>query len=300
MGGTRFVGKALLGKLQEQGHDLTIFTRGVNSLPSNVRHIQGDRNGDEIEKLNGLKFDVIIDSSGRTKDQTKKVLDITGPPANRFLYVSSAGIYADSETLPLTEDSKVDLESRHIGKAETENWLRLSKVPFTSFRPTYIYGAGNYNPIEKWFFERILNDRPIPIPNEGNTITQLGHVNDLAEAMSLSLEKEVSNNRIYNCSGKKAITFRGLIYSSALACGKDPNDIKLFSFDPSKIDKKARKIFPLRLNHFFTDISLIENHLNWSPRIELNEGLRESFQNDYLINKNEKPDFSLDINLIGY
>ena len=42
---------------------------------------------------------------------------------------------------------------------------------------------GNYNPIEAWFFDRLVRDRPIPIPGSGLQITQLGHCGDLAKAM---------------------------------------------------------------------------------------------------------------------
>ena len=157
LGGTRFVGRALVENLITKGFELTLFTRGKNPLPKNVLHIEGDRNTDAINKLKGMKFDVIIDSSGRNLDQTKAILDITGPPLHRFLYVSSAGIYKDCFTWPLNEGDEIDQYSRHIGKAHTEEWLRLSKIPFTSFRPTYIYGPGNYNPIEKWFFDRIVH-----------------------------------------------------------------------------------------------------------------------------------------------
>ena len=95
-------------------------------------------------------------------------------------------------------------------------------IPFTSFRPTYIYGPGNYNPIERWFFDRILHNRPVPLPGDGSTITQLGHVDDLAEAMARSIDVEAATNRIYNCSGKQGITFKGLIQAAAMACGRDP------------------------------------------------------------------------------
>ncbi len=300
LGGTRFVGKALVSKLIGQGYDLTIFTRSEQFVPSNVKHIKGDRNTEDIEKLKGLKFDLIIDSSGRTKEQTKRVVEITGAPIHRYIYISSAGVYKDNEQFPVDEGSKVDEQSRHIGKAETEEWLKSAKVLFTSFRPTYIYGPGNYNPIEKWFFDRIINDRPIPVPFEGNTITQLGHVEDLSDAIHLSIENNIARNRIYNCSAKKGITFKGLISLAAKVCGKDPGGIKIVKFDPSGLDPKERKIFPLRFNHFLTDINLIEKELNWSPKIELIDGLSDSFKNDYLLNKSVKPDFSSDINFLGY
>ena len=38
MGGTRFVGKALVSKLLSKGHELTLFTRGLKPVPSNLEH----------------------------------------------------------------------------------------------------------------------------------------------------------------------------------------------------------------------------------------------------------------------
>ena len=34
MGGTRFVGRPLVARLQDQGHALTLFTRGKNPVPA--------------------------------------------------------------------------------------------------------------------------------------------------------------------------------------------------------------------------------------------------------------------------
>ena len=53
--------------------------------------------------------------------------------------------------MALDEDAAVDPASRHAGKAETEAWLLKEGIPFTSFRPTYIVGPGNYNLVERWF-----------------------------------------------------------------------------------------------------------------------------------------------------
>ena len=178
-------------------------------------------------------------------------------------------------------------------------WLKDENIPFTSFRPTYIYGPGNYNPIERWFFDRILNDRPVPIPGDGSTITQLGHVEDLAEAMARCIEVEASANRIYNCSGKQGVTFKGLVRSAAVACGRDPDSVKVHHFNPSGLDPKARKAFPLRLNHFLTDITRVERELAWSPRFDLASGLADSYTHDYEPNPSTNPDFSADATLIG-
>ena len=56
----------------------------------------------------------------------------------------------------------------------------------------------------------------------------------------------------------------------------------------------SRKLFPIRLNHFFTDISDIENDLNWKPSFDLKKGLLDSYENDYLLRPRTSIDFSLD------
>lgn len=82
----------------------------------------------------------------------------------------------------------VDPKSRHKGKLETEGLLESKGVNWTSIRPVYIYGPLNYNPVEEWFFHRLKAGRPIPIPNSGVQITQLGHVKvrDILVRYSLS------------------------------------------------------------------------------------------------------------------
>ncbi len=295
MGGTRFVGKALLSRLLSKDHEIFVFTRGNLPIPKNVNHLKGDRsNNEDLKKLSGHSFDLIVDSSGRKLEDTQRVLKFSGLPTHRFIYVSSAGVYENTKFLPVGEESPIDIESRHIGKAKTENWLKAEGIPFTSFRPTYIYGPGNYNPIEKWFFDRITNDRPIPIPLDGQVITQLGHVSDLAEAIFKSLQTDKAINQIYNCSGSKAVTFKGLIETAILATGKKVTDFNLRSFDPSKLDPKARKLFPLRLTNFYTDTSKIKKDLGWEPKFDLLNGMIDSYQNDYLLVNNKKIDFSSD------
>jgi nucleoside-diphosphate-sugar epimerase len=300
MGGTRFVGKPLVAQLLSEGHQLTLFTRGKNPVPAGLEHLCGDRSSAEgLAALQGRSFDVIVDSSGRTLDDSRAVIERTGAPSHRFLYVSSAGVYADSELWPLTEDSPTDPQSRHSGKLDTEAWLSAEKIPFTSFRPTYIVGAGNYNPVESWFFDRIVHGRTVPLPGDGTTITQLGHVNDLAAAMALSLGVDAAANRVYNCSSVQGITFRGLVAAAARACGKDPASVEIRSFDPSGLDKKARKTFPLRMAHFLTDVTRVQRELAWTPAYSVEAAMADSYANDYAGRMPTSPDFSGDEALIG-
>ena len=71
-----------------------------------------------------------------------------------------------AERTNLKQEDAVDPKSRHKGKYESEAYLAEIGMPFTSIRPTYIYGPLNYNPLEEYFFERLDQDRTIIIPGE--------------------------------------------------------------------------------------------------------------------------------------
>ena len=70
--------------------------------------------------------------------------------------------------------------------------------------------------------------------------------------------------------------------------------LNIKSFTISSLDKKARKLFPLRLSNFYTDISLIEKDIGWQPNFSLDEGFADSFKNDYSLGITRELDFSMD------
>ncbi len=91
MGGTRFVGKSLVGKLLSKNYDIDIFTRGNKSNPEKTNLIKGDRNNSEdIVKLRNEKYDVVFDISGRELEQTKLLIENLDNSFQRYIYVSSA------------------------------------------------------------------------------------------------------------------------------------------------------------------------------------------------------------------
>jgi nucleoside-diphosphate-sugar epimerase len=138
----------------------------------------------------------------------------------------------------------------------------------------------------------------VPLPGDGQWITQLGDVRDLAEAMTRCLEVEASCNRVYNCSGRQGVTLRGLVETAAVACGKDPARVEIRGFDPARLEPKARKAFPLRLSHFLTDTHRLQRELSWQPRFDLFASLADSYELDYIKTASEDPDFSADETLL--
>ncbi|NDJ19654.1 NAD-dependent epimerase/dehydratase family protein [Myxacorys almedinensis] len=304
MGGTRFIGVYLTRLLVKHGHNVTLFNRGNQPAPvPGVQQIHGDRtNPTELkEKLSTQDFDAIFDNNGRELSDTKPLAELFKNRLQHFIYISSAGVYLKSDQMPHIEGDAVDPTSRHNGKSETELYLAAQELPFTSIRPTYIYGPQNYNDLESWFFDRIVRDRAIPIPGHGQHFTQFGHGKDLANAMTKVLGNPTAIGQIYNVSGVRAVTFDGLARACAQAAGKDPATLQLVHYDPKTFDFGKRKAFPMRTQHFFTDVNKAIADLHWQPEFDLVSGLTDSFQNDYVASGRHTtpPDFSLDDQILA-
>lgn len=304
IGGTRFVGVYLTRELVEAGHEVVLFNRGNHPVPvPGVGQITGDRT--DAEQLQAAlareSFDAIFDNTGRKLSDTQPLADLFKGKLQHFVYVSSAGVYLASDQMPHREGDTLDPESRHRGKFEAEDYLLKQGLPMTSVRPTYIYGPGNYNPIEGWFFDRLVRDRPIPIPGSGLQITQLGHCQDLAKAMVAVLGNRNAVGEVYNVSGDRYVSFDGLARSCALAVGKDPDQVKLVHYDPKAFEFGKRKAFPLRSQHFFCSIGKALSELDWEPQFDLISGLKDSYENDYLASQGPEAevDFSLDDQILA-
>lgn len=299
MGGTRFIGVYLTKILVEQGHEVVLFNRGNKPAPvAGITQIQGDRtDANQLkEKLAAEKFDAIFDNNGRELSDTKPLVEIFQGKVQHFVYMSSAGVYLKSDQLPHIEGDATDPKSRHLGKFETESYLQEAGLPWTSIRPTYIYGPQNYNDLEAWFFDRIVRGRPVPIPGNGLHITQLGHCYDLAMAMAAVLGNEKAIGQIYNVSGERFVTFDGLARACAAAAGQAPDSIKLVHYDPKQFDFGKKKAFPMRVQHFFASVNKAMTELHWQPKFDLISGLKDALENDYLAGGWDKAeiDFSVD------
>ncbi|KAE8660187.1 Chloroplast stem-loop binding protein of 41 kDa b [Hibiscus syriacus] len=295
MGGTRFIGVFLSRLLVKEGHQVTLFTRGkapvTQQLPgesdsdysdfkSEILHLKGDRQDFEFVKssLSAEGYDVVYDINGREAAEVEPILDAL-PNLEQFIYCSSAGVYLKSDILPHCEVDAVDPKSRHKGKLNTESLLEARGVNWTSLRPVYIYGPLNYNPVEEWFFHRLKAGRPIPIPNSGVQITQLGHVKDLATAFVQVLGNEKASKQVFNISGEKYVTFDGLAKACAKAGGFPEPEI--IHYNPKEFDFGKKKAFPFRDQHFFASVEKAKHVLGWKPEFDLVEGLADSYNLDF-------------------
>eukprot|EP01038_Epipyxis_sp_PR26KG_P007412 gene7412-10103_t len=298
VGGTRFSGLYLWRELHQRGHQVTLYNRGktaLKKLPDETEEaftkrsqettfIKGNRQSPEEmkEKLSSLSFDAIYDMNGRESSDTAPLADLFNGKIEHYVYMSSAGVYKKSLLMPHQEGDLEDVKSRHKGKLETEAYLKKIGIPFTSIRPTYIYGPMNYNPLEEYFFARLKENRPVCIPGHGQHITGLGHVADLAVAFAQVIGNDKAKGQIYNIQDTQSVTFEGLTRLCAQSMGLDPSKVNVKFYDKKDFDFGEKKAFPMREQHFFCSVSKAMEDLNWKPKYGMLAGLKDSYENDFL------------------
>ena len=117
IGGTLFLGRAIVDNATLAGHDVTLFNRGKTNpgLYPDLEHIVGDRDGD-LSSLRGYTFDAVIDTSAYFPRQVSAVVDALAGRCEHYTFVSSISVYADHSTpgadetadLAVVEDPSVE------------------------------------------------------------------------------------------------------------------------------------------------------------------------------------------------
>lgn len=288
MGGSDFIGSALAKHLIKCGYKVDILTRGRKTIKYKgiKNHFLCDRKvKSELEKkLSKKSYDYIFDMNAYSKTDIKNLIDcIDIKSLKKYIVLSSGAVYKDSSK-NAREDSEKG-ENKNWGKyglekKEAEDYIMNSDIPYVIIRPTYIYGPNNNFYREYYFFERILQEKKIPLPNGKNVTTQFIYIDDLVQV----LESLTHNDRVreaYNVTNPQLISWDELIQTCGEVVGKHPI-IKLV--DINHVKYKEREYFPFRDIDYNLDIDKLIEHGLYIPNILLKEGLKKTYK-WYISNK---------------
>ena len=108
LGGTRFLGPALVETALAHGHEVTLFNRGRSNphLFPDLEKLVGDRDpdkGDGLKALEGRSFDAVVDTSGHVPRHTRASAGLLAGTLKQYLYISSVSVYADQSKTGLSE-----------------------------------------------------------------------------------------------------------------------------------------------------------------------------------------------------
>lgn len=96
LGGTRFVGRAVVDHALAIGAEVTLFNRGQTApqLYPDVDTVLGDRTVD-LSPLAGRRFDLVVDCAGYDPAVVTRSADALRDAVDRYVFVSSVSVYAD-------------------------------------------------------------------------------------------------------------------------------------------------------------------------------------------------------------
>ena len=91
--------------------------------------LKGDRKDPETLQalIDPSHYDYVYDMNAREESDVVPLAElfIGQPRLQQYVFMSSAGVYMISSELPHLERDPIDPKSRHKGKLDSENFLRL-------------------------------------------------------------------------------------------------------------------------------------------------------------------------------
>jgi 2'-hydroxyisoflavone reductase len=107
IGGTMFLGRHIVQRAIERGHEVTIFTRGKHNpdVFPEAKKLHGDRNGD-LSALRGGAWDAIIDTCGYIPRGVTATTELLADAIHHYGFISIS-VYPDLATPGIDETAPV-------------------------------------------------------------------------------------------------------------------------------------------------------------------------------------------------
>ncbi|MCS7014676.1 MAG: NAD-dependent epimerase/dehydratase family protein [Gemmatales bacterium] len=187
-------------------------------------------------------------------------------PLRRFLYISTSSVYgryaSGDEVLPLKPISPygvTKLAGEHLCRAHAEAF----GLPLVVLRYFSVYGPRQRPDMAYYRFIRaLLLEEPITVYGDGFQVRGNTYVSDCIEATIRAME--ALPGETYNIGGGEAATVWDIIR-------------KLEAISGRKARVRHEPPRPGDQRYTFADTSKLRIHLDWQPRISLEEGLRQQW-----------------------
>ena len=228
LGGTRFIGRAIVEELAAAGHEVLVVHRGnlePDDMPP-VQHLHTDRMelGAHRGELAAFGPDAAVDCRALTRADSEIVLD-TLPAGLRLVVISSIDVYRafgalnqdlETDPVPLDENSAVRPTRypyrgrmpgmEHYDKLDVED-LYLARGA-TSVRLPMVYGEHDYQLREDFILRRLRAGRArIPF-GAGTWLACRAYVRDVARGVHLVLESPDAAGHVFNLCEDRTYSMR--------------------------------------------------------------------------------------------
>ena len=289
VGGTGNISSAIVKKLLELGHEVTVYNRGETRQPlEGVRVLRGDRqNRAEFEALiQAEKFDAGIDMiCFNAEDAASSVRAFRG--VGQFVMTSTVCTYGiQSDYFPVDEIHPLrPITAYGSGKAAADAVLMAAYYQ-TDFPVTIIKPSTTYGPIQgmlrqvAWDFswiDRIRQGKPLIICGDGNALHQHLHVDDAALGFCGVLGKEHCLGQTYNLVNRGFITWADYHRLAMKILGREVELVGIPLADLRQMQIPGFEITEEIFAHhvYYSSEKLFRAVPEFQPRISLEAGMTQ-------------------------
>jgi nucleoside-diphosphate-sugar epimerase len=231
IGGTNFIGPYVVAALHRQGHEITVYHRGVHEpdLPPAVRHIHSPRAAIPVlhfpSSLSDPAPDVVLHMFPVGEDDARAAVARFIGVARRIVGISSGDVYraygrllgtepGSPEPVPIKEDAPLREAlypyrhtaagpadwTYHYEKILAERALLASRLPATVLRLPAVYGPSDPYRRLRPYIRRMDDRRPAILVDEAQAAWRWthGYVEDVAQGIALAVANESAAGEVYN------------------------------------------------------------------------------------------------------
>lgn len=223
LGGTRFFGKKLVELCIENGHDVTILTRGQSGNPfgTAIKQLIVDRDDhDALENaLAHTTWDIVYDNICYSPNEAHTICELLKGKTKKLVFTSTLSTYEVDGKMKKEEDfdpyhyqilmGDRDGFSYGEGKRQAEAVLfKEASFPVVAVRFPIVMGEHDYTRRLHFHVERILHDQPISLPNID---AQMSYITDEEAAEFLYFAGVTPIEGPYNATASGAISLKELL-----------------------------------------------------------------------------------------
>ncbi len=232
LGGTVFLGRALVDAALEQGHTITLFNRGrtnPNLFPG-IERLYGSRDSD-LAELQGRHWDAVVDTCGYLPAIVRKSARLLARQSDHYIFISTVSVYADVSKPGIDEDAPVaKLADENASEVTGDTYGPLKAACEREVieamldralivRPGLIVGPHDQSDRFTYWAHRLSRGGEILAPGHPDREVQFIDVRDLAEWLVRMVENQVTG--LFNAVGPVApLTMRQLLEAGRKALNK--------------------------------------------------------------------------------
>jgi 2'-hydroxyisoflavone reductase len=231
IGGTRFLGRALVEAAVPRGHRLTLFNRGRSNpgLFPEVEQLVGDRDGG-LDILHNRHWDAVIDTCGYVPRVVRQSAELLAENTRCYVFISTLSVYASTAQPGLDEKAPLAVmedPQREDITGETYGPLKVlcervvqEALPQHSLiiRPGLIVGPHDVSDRFTYWPARLARGGEVLCPGRPERGVQFIDVRDLAEWTIHLLETGCLG--IYNADGAPGAVSMGDLLQACRRAGE--------------------------------------------------------------------------------